>query len=112
MSSLRSVSEPADAATVSPEGTESPTSPGERAKRRRRAPVTYEDEDGEMDNEQLKLVQQAIENSHAENAAADVQIEQCPVFYPTVTEFQDPIKYISRVPPRPHSYCLATVVAL
>ena len=46
----------------------------ERAKRRRRVPCTYKDD--EMDNEQLKMLQQAVDNSRMENAAVDVDIEE------------------------------------
>jgi hypothetical protein len=44
----------------------------ERTKRRRRAPVTYKNE-LEMDYDQLRLLQQAVENSRTENLNVDVQ---------------------------------------
>ena len=71
---------------------ESPS--GDRSKRRRRAPTAFAD--SSMDNEQLRLLQVALENSRAESTAADVHIEAAPTFHTTLEEFQDPIKYISR----------------
>jgi hypothetical protein len=45
-------------------------------KRRRKAPSTFLLERDELDNEQLKNLQQAVENSRAENISVDVEIEQ------------------------------------
>ena len=97
----------------------------DRSKRRRRAPATFKSDLGDMDNEQLRLLQVAVENSRAENVASDVHIDDAPTFRPTIEEFQDPIKYISRyncvrfalsaarsvlavrtLPPSPPCYCL------
>ena len=81
--------------TSSDDAAESPPG-GDRSKRRRRAPAVFKNDGFDMDNEQLRLLQVAVENSRAENVAADVHIDEAPTFHPTVEEFQDPIKYISR----------------
>jgi hypothetical protein len=79
-----------------------------RAKRRRRQPA--KDHDLDLDNEDLKILQQAIDNSRAENVNVDVHIEECPVFYPTVEEFVDPIKYISSIMPRAIRFGICRIV--
>ena len=95
------------------EDTASAPSPGAgedagRAKRRRRQPA--KDHDLDLDNEDLKILQQAIDNSRAENVNVDVHIEECPVFYPTVEEFVDPIKYISSIMPRAIRFGICRIV--
>jgi hypothetical protein len=75
--------------------------PAGRVKRRRRQPVTKkEDDTDDLDKEQLKILQQAIDNSRAENVPVTENIEEAPVFYPSIEEFKDPIKVII---PRPLS---------
>lgn len=74
--------------------------PAGRAKRRRRQPVNKDDTD-DLDKEQLKILQQAIDNSRAENVPVTEHIEEAPVFYPTIEEFKDPIKVIIQRPLSP-----------
>uniref|UniRef100_A0A7S2BGH3 JmjC domain-containing protein n=1 Tax=Octactis speculum TaxID=3111310 RepID=A0A7S2BGH3_9STRA len=80
------------------------------SKRRRRAPTSYNDEVIDLDNEHLKLVQQAVENSRAENINVDVEIEEAPVFYPTVDEFRDPIKFIASISAKARPFGICRIV--
>jgi hypothetical protein len=47
----------------------------ERTKRRRKAPVSYA-KDNDLDSEQLRLLQQAVENSLVENVNVEHYIEE------------------------------------
>jgi hypothetical protein len=47
----------------------------ERTKRRRKAPVSYS-KDNDLDSEQLRLLQQAVENSLVENVNVEHYIEE------------------------------------
>jgi len=83
--------------------------PGEsagRSKRRRRQPP----KDLDLDVEDMKILHQAIDNSRTENVNVDMQIEECPVFYPTIKEFACPIKYISSIMPRAIRFGICRVV--
>jgi hypothetical protein len=77
-----------------------------RTKRRRRQPP----KDHDLDVEDMKILHQAIDNSRTENVNVDVQIEECPVFYPTIEEFACPIKYISSIMPRAIRFGICRIV--
>jgi hypothetical protein len=79
-----------------------------RTKRRRRQPP--KDHDLDLDAEDMKILHQAIDNSRAENLNMDMQIEECPVFYPTIEEFVCPIKYISSIMPRAIRFGICRIV--
>jgi len=81
----------------------------ERAKRRRRAPTTFRDDSADMSNEQLRILQQAVENSRAENVSVDVVIEEAPTYHPSVEEFKDPIKYIASITPVASRYGICKI---
>ena len=53
---------------------------------------------------------QALRNSRREHQKTEVQHEEAPVFYPTVEEFADPIKYIKSIEPACEEFGLARVV--
>lgn len=77
-----------------------------RSKRRRRQPPR----DHDLDVEDMKILHQAIDNSRTENVNVDMQIEECPVFYPTIEEFACPIKYISSIMPRAIRFGICRIV--
>eukprot|EP00613_Pedinella_sp_CCMP2098_P061310 CAMPEP_0171984726 /NCGR_PEP_ID=MMETSP0993-20121228/273976_1 /TAXON_ID=483369 /ORGANISM="non described non described, Strain CCMP2098" /LENGTH=643 /DNA_ID=CAMNT_0012637559 /DNA_START=241 /DNA_END=2172 /DNA_ORIENTATION=+ len=79
-------------------------------KRRRRVPPSFRPHGDDTDNKHLRSLQQAVENSRTENLSTDVGIEEAPVFYPTVEEFKDPIKYISSIKPHAQRFGICRVV--
>mmetsp|Transcript_39100 Transcript_39100/g.66538 ORF Transcript_39100/g.66538 Transcript_39100/m.66538 type:complete len:574 (+) Transcript_39100:97-1818(+) len=79
-------------------------------KRHRRAPSSFHPHGDDMDNQQIRNYQQSVENSRTENLSTDVEIEEAPVFYPTVEEFKDPIKYISSIKPHAQRFGICRVV--
>jgi len=52
----------------------------------------------EYENSDILLLQQAIENSKRETSRIDTSsiVPEAPTFYPSLEEFSDPLKYISR----------------
>lgn len=66
-----------------------------RGKRRRRTRTARFDFDT-LDNEEQKLIQQALKNSQKETKRIEVQVPEGPAFYPTVDEFKDPLAYINK----------------
>jgi hypothetical protein len=49
-----------------------------------------------LDNEEQRMVQQAIRNSQKEVRRSTCAIPEAPTYYPTLKEFENPIDYISR----------------
>ena len=52
-----------------------------------------------MDNDEQRMIQQAIRNSKKEFKRVEhaaLVIPECPTYYPTVEEFKDPFQYIGR----------------
>ena len=68
---------------------------GERNKRRRKATNRFEFDS--MENEEQRLVQQAIKNSTIDSVKREFEIKEAPVYYPTIEEFRDPLKYIHSI---------------
>ena len=70
-------SSPAAEVAAKQEDCTSPQSSSNPGKRRRRAPVTYVEQAlGELENDELRMLHQAVENSRAENVNVDAEIEE------------------------------------
>lgn len=67
---------------------------GER-KRRRIKTSRYEFD--VLDNEEHRMIQQALENSKSEYKRVDIVVPEAPTFYPTIEEFKDPLAYIDKI---------------
>ena len=68
------------------------TSPHQK---RRRVPTQRFDVD-DYENEDMALLNQAIENSRRETKRERVTIPEALTFYPTSEEFKNPLQYIAR----------------
>ena len=49
-----------------------------------------------IDNEEQRLLQQAIENSKKDFRRVVLDLPTAPVYFPTIEEFRDPIGFIQR----------------
>jgi jmjN domain len=52
-----------------------------------------------LDNDEQRMIQQAIRNSKKEFKRvehAELIIPECPTYYPTIEEFKNPFGYISK----------------
>jgi len=65
--------------------------------KRRRVRTSKFNYDDVVDNEEQKLLQQAIQNSIIEKERVQRDIPDAPVYYPTVEEFKDPMAYIDSI---------------
>jgi hypothetical protein len=61
-------------------------------KRRRHKPSRFDFDD--LDNEEQRLIQQAIKNSQIETQRITVDVPDAPTYHPTVEEFMNPLAYI------------------
>jgi hypothetical protein len=50
----------------------------------------------ELDNEEQKMIQQAIKNSKRDSKRVERTVPEAPVFHPTIEEFKDPFAYINK----------------
>ena len=81
---------------------------GERNKRRRKATNRFEFDS--MENEEQRLVQQAIKNSTIDSVKREFEIKEAPVYYPTIEEFRDPLKYIHSISIEASQYGICKIV--
>jgi hypothetical protein len=65
-----------------------------RQKRQRKQVARFDDI--YANNEEERLLQQAIKNSLKETARFKSEIPDAPVFYPTIEEFKNPLAYIKK----------------
>jgi hypothetical protein len=49
-----------------------------------------------LDNEEQKLIQQALRNSKRETKRVDVTVPEAPIYHPTAEEFKRPLDYIMK----------------
>lgn len=82
-----------------------------RSGRRRAAPCRYSNED--TSEEELKLLQQAIENSRSEQVYADFDasaVPTAPTFRPTLEQFKDPLVYIEEIRLEAQEYGVVKII--
>ena len=89
----------------------SPTSKAgeERKKRQRRMPNRFEQQ-GVISAEEQRSLKQALENSQALQKQQHVDVPMAPIFYPTMEEFSNPIKYIASIRERAEKSGIAKIV--
>jgi hypothetical protein len=49
-----------------------------------------------LENEEQKLLQQAIKNSKRETKRIDIPVPDAPTLRPTIEEFKNPLTYINK----------------
>ena len=85
------------------------TLPSVRQSRRQRRRTSRFEFDG-LDNEEQKLIQQAIKNSKKDTKRVELEIPMAPTFYPTVEEFRNPYVYISKIRREAERYGICKIV--
>lgn len=63
-----------------------------------------------LDNEEQKLIQQAIRNSQRDKRRVEYDIPMAPTFYPTVDEFRDPLAYIKSIVKEAQDFGICKIV--
>jgi len=76
--------------------------------RKRLKAKTYDSEF--IDNEEQRMLNQAIKVSRWETKRSAYDIPHAPIFYPTIEEFQDPILYISKIHDQVAPYGICKIV--
>lgn len=92
---------PAESAGTSPNAT---VRRDGRQPRKRTAPVNRTDDDYRISARDQKLLRMALANSLVETSREHVEVPMACVFHPTLEEFADPIRYISRYVWSPFAY--------
>jgi hypothetical protein len=64
-----------------------------RARRQKTARFEFDD----LDNEEQRLLQQAIKNSLKETKRVERTVPEAPTYRPTLEQFRDPYGYIKRL---------------
>ena len=70
-----------------------------QSRRKRVRTKTSRFEFDSLDNDEQRMIQQAIRNSKKEFKRvehAELIIPECPTYYPTIEEFKNPFEYISK----------------
>lgn len=80
----------------------------EREKRKRKAAQKFEP----INNDELILLQQALENSKKETKRVNMALEvpEAPTFYPAEDEWKNPLEYISKIRPVAQEYGICKIV--
>lgn len=79
-----------------------------RTKRRRK--VTNHFEFDSIQNEEQRLYQQALKNSTIDHFKQDLEIREAPTYYPSITEFKDPLQYIRSISAEASQYGICKIV--
>ena len=82
---------------------------GERESRRTRRRTSRFEFDG-LDNDEQKLLQQAIKNSKKETKREERIIPMAPTYYPSTEEWRDPFLYIAKIRPDAEQYGICKIV--
>ena len=82
---------------------------GGRESRRTRRRTSRFEFDG-LDNEEQKLLQQAIKNSKKETKRVECTIPMAPTYYPSAEEWRDPFQYIAKIRPDAEQYGICKIV--
>lgn len=67
----------------------------EQSSRRVRRKTTRFEFDS-LDNDEQRLIQQALQNSKRETRRAELTVPEAPTYYPTIEEFKNPLEYIMK----------------
>lgn len=66
-----------------------------QSQKRRRIKTTRFEQDM-LENDEQRLLQQAIKNSLVDRKRVDVPVDEAPTYRPTLEEFADPYLYIKK----------------
>eukprot|EP01041_Mallomonas_annulata_P010702 gene10702-22343_t len=84
------------------------TSSPQTRKRRRTKPIRFEFDS--LENDEQRLLQQALQNSRKDMKREQISIPEAPVFYPTLEEFKDPMQYIQKIRQQGSQFGLCKII--